>query len=445
MEIVIEKHFESKIEVLSGNDGNPIIKKTYDADAPVIRFLNKYLNGVYGIDKNKFGGEVMPVALHEYFILTRLEPYNIAPRVLDIGKDCLYMTFEGNSILSSAQKITQSEFLLQAKNILHILHILGIRHNDLTPANVLIRDRTLKIIDFTLADFDKLDIVSNLPDRRWAYLNQDHNLLNYQKYFPETLSGDDIVEAREDYKKIAASVYNYHNMGVNNFPDSQPEKTPCGGGERYNFDRMAMLVMNFDFYGKAVIDLGCNSGWFLSQIAALGAEKVIGVDFEMQGIMGKSIRCAKALAAQSQSEIHIVDQNLETVDLGWLAYNNKIEAFDATIVFSVLHHIKDKQRLMSNVFANTREVVFYEDHEFWNELYDDDGKLIEVQGAGYRFGWNEDLSWREKMSSLARHEPLVINWLMNSWRKEALLLDRYLKIKLFGFSEKRRPVLALYK
>lgn len=78
-------------------------------------------------------------------------------------------------------------------------------------------------------------------------------------------------------------------------------------------------------------------------------------------------------------------------------------------------------------------------------LSGNDGKLIKVQGEGYRFGWNEDLSWREKMSSLARHEPLVINWLMNSWRKETLLLDRYSKIKLLDFSEKRRPVFALYK
>ncbi len=439
MNIIIEKHFESKIEVFKDGEGNPIIRKTYDAAAPVIQFLNSYLKNFYS------GEKIMPVAMHEYFILKNLEPYNIAPRVLGIEKDCIYMTFEGNSILHSEQKISRQEFLFQAKNILHILHSLGIRHNDLTPPNVLIRDRTLKIIDFTLADFGNLDIVSNLPDRGWAYLNQDYNLLNYQKYFPATLSGDDLIKARRDYKEIAATVYNYHNMGVNNFPETQDEKTPYGSGERYNFDRMAMLVMNFDFYGKAVVDLGCNSGWFLSQIAALGAEKIIGVDYEMQGIMGKSIRCAKALAAQSQFEINIVDQDLETIDLGWLAYNHRIEKFDAAIIFSVLHHIRDKQRLLENVFDNTREVIFYEDHEFWNELYDDEGGLIEVQGSGFRFDWNKDLSWREKMSSLARHEPLVLKAFMNSWRRETLLLDRYSKIKLLGFSEKRRPVLALYK
>lgn len=445
MEIVIEKHFESKIKIIRDAEGNPIIQKTYDSNAPVIRFLNDYLKNFYSQVEDVQGNSIMPVALHEYFILKNLEPYNIAPRILDIKKDCIYMTFEGNSILSSEQKITQEEFLLQAKNILHILHLFGIRHNDLTPSNVLIRDWTLKIIDFTLADFGKIDIVSNLPDRHWAYLNQDNNLLNYKKYFPEKLSGDDIISARMKYKEIASSVYNYHNLGVNNFPDTQPEKTPCGEGERYNFDRMAMMVMNFNFYGKSVIDLGCNSGWFLSQIATIGAKKLVGVDYEMQGIMGKSIRCAKAFAAQSQSEIHIVDQNLENLDLGWQAYNHKIKSFDAAIIFSVLHHIEDKQRLLNNVFANTKDVIFYEDHEFWNELYDDNDNLIEVQGSGYRFDWNKDLSWQKKMSSLAKHESLVLEAFMNSWRKEILLLDRYSKIKLLGFSEKRRPVLALYK
>ena len=58
------------------------------------------------------------------------------------------------------------------------------------------------------------------------------------------------------------------------FSKDQPEKTLQGSGERYNFDRMSMLVMNYDFYGKNIIDLGCNSGWFLFQIANLGAKKL---------------------------------------------------------------------------------------------------------------------------------------------------------------------------
>lgn len=40
MDIVIEKHYESTIDIFSDTDGNIIVKKTYDADVPVIRFLN---------------------------------------------------------------------------------------------------------------------------------------------------------------------------------------------------------------------------------------------------------------------------------------------------------------------------------------------------------------------------------------------------------------------
>lgn len=439
MEIFIEPHYESKIEILKDNEGNLIVKKTYDEKAPVINFLNGYLKNYYPAN------EIMPVAIHEYCILKNLEPFNIAPRALGIEKNCIYMSFEGNSILSSAQRLTKDEFLTQARNILHIFHIFGIRHNDLIPSNVLIRDRTLKIIDFTLTDYGNIDIVSNLPDRHWAYLNQDYNLLNYQKYFPEKLSPEDMQKCRATYEEIAKSVYNYHNLGANNFPKDQPEKTPQGSGERYNFDRMSMLVMNYDFYGKNIIDLGCNSGWFLFQIANLGAKKVVGVDYEMQGIMGKSIRYAKEFAGYLQNGISIVDQNLETIDMRWLAYNNHLPYFDASIIFSVLHHISDKQRLMSEIFNNTKEVVFYEDHNFWNEMYDDNGNLIEVQGEGYRFDWNKDLSWQKKICSLEKHEPLVLDAFMNSESRKILNLDKYSKIKLLGFSEKRRPILALFK
>ncbi len=444
MEIIIESNAESNIQIYKDDAGNLIIKKTYRAYVPVIRFLNEYLRPFYA-EAMKIPDDLMAVVAHEYFILKALEPYNIAPKVLSAGKDCLYMTFEGNSILHADCTITESDFRRQAKNILHILHRLGIRHNDLLPQNVLIRDCTVKIIDFTLADYGKIDIVANLPDRKWARLNQDYNLINYEKFFPKALSGEDILRSRAQAKEIAGKIYNYHNLGVNNFNETEPEKTPHGSGERYNFDRMAMMVMNYDFYNKNVIDLGCNSGWFLFQISTLGANKIVGVDYEFQGIMGQSVRYARTFANQLQTNVSVVNQNIETLDLSWLAYNNEISSFDAALILSVLHHIKDKENMMYAVFKNVAEIIFYEDHEFWNELYDDNDNLIEVQGSGYKFDWNKDLSWQEKMASLSKHEPLVLEAFRKSWRREVLQLEKYSKVKLLGFSEKRRPLLALYK
>ena len=245
-------------------------------------------------------------------------------------------------------------------------------------------------------------------------------------------------------RSVAERIYPYHNLGAGLFPEGE-EKTPYGAGERYNFDRMYLLVSSYDFTAKRVADLGCNSGWFCLQAKLLGASATVGVDYEGTGMMGEAITYARKLEQRLKLGMKFENRNLEEVDLGELARAHGEETFDATLVLSVLHHIDDRARLMTSVFENTREVVFYEDHEFWNELYGDDGEPLEVRGEGYRFGWNEDLSWQRTMGSLDRHEPLVLDAYRNSWRREALGLDRYREVRLLGLSEKRRPVLGLFK
>ena len=245
-------------------------------------------------------------------------------------------------------------------------------------------------------------------------------------------------------RSVAERIYPYHNLGIGLFPEGE-EKTPYGAGERYNFDRMYMLVSSYDFTRKRVADLGCNSGWFCLQAKLLGASVTVGVDYEGTGMMGEAIAYAEKLEKRLKLGMKFENRNLEDVDVGELAGRHGEDAFDATLVLSVLHHIQDRPRLMASVFENTRDVVFYEDHEFWNELYGADGEPLEVRGEGYRFGWNEDLSWQRKMGSLDRHESLVLEAYRDSWRAEALGLDRYREVRLLGFSEKRRPVLGLFK
>ena len=245
-------------------------------------------------------------------------------------------------------------------------------------------------------------------------------------------------------RKTAAKVYNYHNLGVGLFPEGE-EKTPYGAGERYNFDRMSMLVSSYDFTGKALVDLGCNSGWFCLQAKLLGASAAVGIDYEGTGMMGEAIRYATMLEKRLRLGMTFLNENLEDVDLRKAARQGGVDGFDAALVLSVLHHIDDKRGLFERLYETTADVIFYEDHEFWNELYDEDGQRLEVVGEGYRFGWNEDMTWQRRMASLERHEPLVLEAYRNSWRGEALLLDRYEDVRLLGFSEKRRPVLGLFK
>ena len=245
-------------------------------------------------------------------------------------------------------------------------------------------------------------------------------------------------------RRKAKRVYNYHNLGVGIFPEGE-EKTPYGSGERYNYDRMAMFVASYDFTDRAVVDLGCNSGWFCLQAKLLGARATVGVDYSGTGPMGEAIEFAQELEKRLKLGMTFIDANLETLDLVDAARRGGVERFDAAFVLSVLHHIHDRQGLFERLYDAVDDVIFYEDHEFWNELEDDAGTPLELKGDGYRFGWNEDMSWQRRMGSLDKYEARVVDAYRSSWRKETLLLDRFAAIELLGFSEKRRPVLALRK
>jgi SAM-dependent methyltransferase len=245
-------------------------------------------------------------------------------------------------------------------------------------------------------------------------------------------------------KSVAKKVYNYHNLGVGLFPQGE-EKTPYGSGERYNFDRMYMLVSSYDFTGKAVVDLGCNSGWFCLQTKLLGARAAVGIDYEGTGLMGEAIRYAMMLEKRLKLGMTFLNENLEHVDFRAAAKRGGSDGFDAALVLSVLHHIHDKRGLFERLYEATSEVVFYEDHEFWNQLVDDDGQPLELKGEGYRYGWNEDLTWQRRMGSFEQHAGLILDAYRQSWRHEDLLLDRWADVQVLGLSEKRRPVLALLK
>ncbi len=249
---------------------------------------------------------------------------------------------------------------------------------------------------------------------------------------------------KNSIRKTGEKVYNYHNLGVGIFPDGE-EKTPHGAGERYNFDRMYFMVSNYDFFNKNIIDIGCNSGWFCFQAKLLGAKNTIGIDYSGTGLMGTAVKYSKMLEKRFKLGMKFFDVNVETLDFDKFLKKNKLEKLDAALVLSVMHHINNKKELFERLYNHVSEVIFYEDHEFWNDLKDYNGNPIELIGEGHRYGWNEDMSWQKKMQPLETIEQKIIDAYMNSWRKEDLLLDRFSKIELIGLSEKRRPVLALWK
>jgi len=243
---------------------------------------------------------------------------------------------------------------------------------------------------------------------------------------------------------LARKVYNYHNLGSGVFPKGE-EKTPYGSGERYNFDRMYMMVSTYDFTRKNLVDLGCNSGWFAIQAKLLGTNVTVGIDYDGTGMMGEAIRYAIALEKHLKLGIHFINANLEQADLAELPPKYGLQQFDAVLLLSTLHHINDKKRLFASLYDATKDVIFYEDHEFWNDLVDADGNEIPVKGEGYRYGWNEDMTWQRRIGSLESYEPKILEAYRASWRGETLMLDRFAEVRFLGFSEKRRPMLALCK
>jgi len=245
-------------------------------------------------------------------------------------------------------------------------------------------------------------------------------------------------------RRLARNVYNYHNLGSGVFPEGE-ERTPYGSGERYNFDRMYMMVSAYDFTRKNIVDLGCNSGWFCAQAKLLGSNVTVGVDYDGTGMMGAAIKYAIAFEKHFKLGIHFLNADLERISVVELAQRFGLEQFDAALLLSTLHHIKDKKRLIANLYEATRDVIFYEDHDFWNDLVDDKGHKIPVKGEGYRYGWNEDMSWQRRIGSIESYEARILNSYRKSWHRETLLLDRFAEVRFLGFSEKRRPVLALFK
>jgi len=243
---------------------------------------------------------------------------------------------------------------------------------------------------------------------------------------------------------LARKVYNYHNLGSGVFPKGE-EKTPYGSGERYNFDRMYMMVSTYDFTRKNLVDLGCNSGWFTIQAKLLGTNVTVGIDYDGMGMMGEAIKYAMEFEKQSRLGVHFINADLEKVEFVALARKFGLEQFDAAFLLSTLHHVNDKKRLVANLYEATKDVIFYEDHEFWNDLVDDEGNTIPVKGEGYRYGWNEDMTWQRRIGSIENYEPKVLEAYRNSWRNDTLMLSRFAEVRFLGFSEKRRPMLALFK
>lgn len=174
LNLPIAKGVESYVSFQkSSTNGEIIVTKKYRDDCKCIVWLNEYLSQYYN-PKNGY-----PVAQHEYAALQFLKSYLYFPNPIQLKHDSITMTYSGVPLEQSSKQLDKESFISQAQKILKLFKDLGFYHNDLLPRNVLINKKQVKIIDFTLSEFNGIDIMSHIPNHNWAQAHKDYQLLEY--------------------------------------------------------------------------------------------------------------------------------------------------------------------------------------------------------------------------------------------------------------------------
>ncbi|MDM5187734.1 class I SAM-dependent methyltransferase [Bacillus sp. DX4.1] len=83
-----------------------------------------------------------------------------------------------------------------------------------------------------------------------------------------------------------------------------------------------------DMNGKNIIDIGCGGGIYTKELALMGAQKVVGLDFSKEMLQVAEENCA---TLQNISFIHGDAQHI----------NFKNETFDVVISRAVIHHLQN--------------------------------------------------------------------------------------------------------
>jgi hypothetical protein len=168
----IPVHWESEITFQLSADGDVHVVKTYLQDHECISWLNVELANDYDPESG------LPVAQHEFAAYEALLPLGVAPKPVELRPDSIVIEY-GGLPLSAESDIADDEYRRQCEEILRGFDAIGFRHNDLLPGNVLVQHGQVGIIDFTLAEFGTIDLMSKLPNPDWARAGQDARLVEF--------------------------------------------------------------------------------------------------------------------------------------------------------------------------------------------------------------------------------------------------------------------------
>ena len=111
---------------------------------------------------------------------------------------------------------------------------------------------------------------------------------------------------------------------------------------RESWDRLRCLI---DFSGKDVLDLGCFFGYFSFKAEESGARSVVGVE-----INENAFRVANQIALLKKSRVSFRRSDIVDFEASCV--------YDIVLVLNMLHHVKDVNKALENIFECSKLVAF---------------------------------------------------------------------------------------
>lgn len=104
-----------------------------------------------------------------------------------------------------------------------------------------------------------------------------------------------------------------------------------------------LFLHKINFFEKSILDIGCNSGWFMKEFALLGAKNIIGLEIEESGC---------CLAKKILNEVFDYS-NCSVVCGDIMSFDS--DPFDIVTSISMFHYIEDKLSFFFRVGKLTKE------------------------------------------------------------------------------------------
>ncbi|MFA5967467.1 MAG: methyltransferase domain-containing protein [Patescibacteria group bacterium] len=139
------------------------------------------------------------------------------------------------------------------------------------------------------------------------------------------------------------------------------------------WNRLSSII---DFTGKTVLDIGCFHGFFSFKAEEAGAKAVVGIDHSLPSLdIARRIGWLK----NARATFHEGDMDDFTVE----------QPYDIVLVLNVLHHAKNKEQSLQNIFHAGDLIVFeapMEQKEMISSAAHKFGFALQIQVDSYRLG-----------------------------------------------------------